>query len=337
MIFVVASCETIADKPLDNHDAHAARTPIVASAIPPSAQAKTPKTSAIVGDASSSISNTIASESASAYLAPVRIATLENKAIKESSGIAASIRNKGIYWTHNDSGNSPRVFAFDEQGVNRGTWSVGGATNVDWEDIAIASVSGGAAQLYIGDIGDNLARRKEIAVYRFDEPLVSGTANNNATTAPAVKIRLRYPDGARDAETLLVHPATGDIYIIAKTFAAKTSVYQATARSISENKAGVTTLTRVAELSLPAMFGNLVTGGDISRDGRSIALCDYLQGYELTLPADAKEFNRIWQQSIAIIQIGARQQGEAICYSPDGKSLLATSEKLPTPLYRTTK
>src|SRR3954470_10281646 len=46
------------------------------------------------------------------YSQPVRLADLEDRAIKESSGIVASRRDPDIFWTHNDSGNSPTIYAF---------------------------------------------------------------------------------------------------------------------------------------------------------------------------------------------------------------------------------
>src|SRR5262245_45647812 len=46
------------------------------------------------------------------YNPPVHLVNLENRSVNESSGIAASRRNKGILWTHNDSGGGPFVFAF---------------------------------------------------------------------------------------------------------------------------------------------------------------------------------------------------------------------------------
>lgn len=280
------------------------------------------------------------------YNAPQMLAQLDNPAIDESSGIVASRRTPGIYWTHNDSGDGALIYAFDTRGQSRGTWLVSGAKAIDWEDIAIAPAGKGATEpeIYVGDIGDNGMKRKEIVVYRFVEPVIdNASTNGKAATAQASAIRLRYPDGAHDAEALLVHPMSGDIYIIAKTFATTTGVYQASAASIAANttagKDQPTTMERVAELRLPNALGNLITGGEISSDGRGIVLCDYLRGYEIELPpsTSTNDFNQIWRQPIASFDIGARQQGEAICYRADGQAVLTTSEKLPTPLYQVTR
>ena len=42
-----------------------------------------------------------------------QIAHLEEAAVKESSGIVASHQNPGLYWTHNDSGGGPKLYALD--------------------------------------------------------------------------------------------------------------------------------------------------------------------------------------------------------------------------------
>src|SRR5215813_6353086 len=108
------------------------------------------------------------------YRPPVHLANLENQSIKESSGIAASRRNTGVFWTHNDSGDGPFIFAFDRQGKHRGVWRVIGAKAVDWEDMAIGPGSRrGRSYLYLGDIGDNSKKRDQITVYRVAEPQVT--------------------------------------------------------------------------------------------------------------------------------------------------------------------
>jgi hypothetical protein len=61
-------------------------------------------------------------------------------------------------------------------------------------------------------------------------------------------------------------------------------------------------------------------------------LCDYLGGYELSLPRADVDFDSIWGQPFASFELGLRPQGEAVCYRLDGKAILATSEGRPTPL-----
>ena len=271
-----------------------------------------------------------------AYGKPVQLATLEERDVTESSGIVASRRNPGLFWTHNDSGDGPFLYAFDREGKRRGVWLVEGAQARDWEDIAAGpGPEPGRSYLYVGDIGDNGARRQEIVVYRLAEPEIlpedaRSSAREPRRTGAAEAIRLKYPDGAHDAEALLVHPRTGDLYVVTKSALGAAGVYKLSAPFTAT---GVSTLKRVADLRLPGLFGGFVTGGDISPDGRYVVLCDYLGAYELSVPDEkAGGFDAVWAQTQLAIDLGARGQGEAVCYAADGAAVYATSEKAPTPL-----
>lgn len=123
-------------------------------------------------------------------------------AIAESSGVAASRIYPGVFWTHNDSGWDPVVFAIDSTGAILASVRVAGATNRDWEDIELASCAPGGDDhcLFIGDIGDNDERHPSIAVYRIPEP----NPWTDTVSAPATTFRAAYADGPRDAEALFV-------------------------------------------------------------------------------------------------------------------------------------
>src|SRR5215211_5767835 len=70
------------------------------------------------------------------YGPPVTLATVKERAISESSGLVASRQTPDAYWTHNDSGDGPFIYSFDSSGNTLGIFSVNGAQNRDWEDIA---------------------------------------------------------------------------------------------------------------------------------------------------------------------------------------------------------
>ena len=268
------------------------------------------------------------------YGPPVTITTIKDKSVAESSGLAASRLTPGAYWTHNDSGDGPFVYAFDARGDSLGVFRVAGAQARDWEDMAAGpGPERGKPYLYLGDIGDNNEARAEIIVYRVPEPALTDTRKltktRPGTTEPAEAIRLRYPDGAHDAEALLVHPTSGHIYIVTKVVIANPAVYEA-APPFTANKP--VTMTRLGVVNVPSLFGGVITGGSISPDGRRVALCDYFQGYELTLPASSTNFNDIWKQKMVSFDLGKRKQGESIAYRLDGKALLATSEGKNAPL-----
>jgi hypothetical protein len=276
-----------------------------------------------------------AGEQSGVYGPPAKLGVISNKEISESSGIVSSRTTPGVYWTHNDSGGGPFLYALDQQGANKGVWRVTGATSRDWEDIAVGpGPVQGTNYLYIGDIGDNRGTRTEIIVNRVPEPLVtpadaSSSRTNPISTSDAEIIRLRYPDGNYDSEALLVHPRSGNIYVVTKIPLGDPMIYEAKA-PFAVGK--TTTMVRVGVLSMPGFLGGLVTGGDISPDGMRVALCDYDQGYELVLPDANAPFNQIWKQPLIAIDLGERKQGEAIGYRLDGRALLATSEGKRAPL-----
>jgi hypothetical protein len=270
-----------------------------------------------------------------AYGPPTTLATIKVKAVSESSGLVASRTMPGAYWTHNDSGDGPFIYAFDTRGDSLGTFRVNGAQNRDWEDIAAGpGPQPNKSYLYLGDTGDNDSVRPEVIVYRVLEPSLSAatrsfTKSRPGSTEPAEAIRLKYPDGPHDAEALLVHPRTGNIYIVTKVVLVNPGVYEAIAPFTAGQPI---TMRRIGEVHVPSIFGGVLTGGNISPDGRRVALCDYFQGYEIVLPAGTANFDDIWKQKLTGFDLGKRKQGESITYRLDGKALLATSEGIQSPL-----
>ncbi len=268
------------------------------------------------------------------YYPPTVRGTIKSADITESSGIAASRCQNDVLWTHNDSDNGPYIYAFKPSGESLGTWKVQGSESGDWEDIAAYKDKSGKCFLYIGDIGDNESKRSERIVYRITEPIVSQEGSNSnrknpLTTEAAEVVRFRYPDLKQNAETLMVHPTTGSIYVLTKRVVGPTGVYRIKPDfgSPETQKAQI-----VAEVSLPAIPNGLSTGGDISPDARRVIVCDYTQAYEFTLPESASNFDEIWAQKPEIVDLGERKQGESVCYSVDGTSVFATSEGKRSPV-----
>jgi hypothetical protein len=267
------------------------------------------------------------------YNPPKVVGTIESKEISESSGVIASRCNQNVLWTHNDSGDDAFIYALDTTGKKLGTWKIAGAKNHDWEDIATFKNQNGECFLYLGDTGNNNSKRDSFTIYKVKEPIVSAATDsskkNPLTTDQSEAIKFSYPDSAHDAETLMVHPVTGDIYVLTKYLGSAAGVYKLAA---NYNPNDTNTLTKVGTVAVPAIPNGLLTGGDISPDGRHVIICDYFNGYELTLPADAKNFDEIWKQKPLTVELGDRNQGEAVGYAADGKSIFATSEKKNSPV-----
>ena len=269
------------------------------------------------------------------YEKPQVVGKIESGEITESSGIAASKCQENVFWTHNDSGDDAFIFALNQKGKKLGTWKVSGAKNKDWEGIAtFRDAKNGKCLLYIGDIGNNERLKSEMTIYCVAEPTISdadkdSSKKNPSQTENAEAIKFVYPEMRHDAETLLVHPNSGDIYILSKRLSGASGVYKLAADFSLEK---TNTLKKIADFSVPAVPNGFLTDGDISPDGKRVVVCDYFSAYEIVLPKNAKSFDEIWTEKPLIVELGERNQGEAVAYSADGKSIFATSEKKNSPI-----
>jgi hypothetical protein len=239
-------------------------------------------------------------------------------AATELSGLVLSRTQPGVLWTHNDSGDRARVLAVTPRGRLLADVALTGAENVDWEEIALGRAPGGGDALYVADIGDNDARRREVVVYRVPEPRVGG---GPAATAPAVRLALRYPDGAHDAEALLVDPATHALVVVTKSFSGEAGVYVARQSAAAET----TVLRRRGRLSLGA--GEAVTGAGISADGRTIVLRTYDRARVWTRrPREPLASALRRRPCTARANLLAEGQGEAIAPARDGRAFYTVPE-----------
>lgn len=253
-----------------------------------------------------------------------QVGSLGDDELVEASGLVASPSRPGTLWSHNDSGGGALLYALDPTGAAVGRVEVDGATATDWEDLAAGPWQGGPG-LFVGDIGDNAQARVEVIAWALAEP-VKGQEQAQATA-----LHLRYPDGAHDAEALLVDPLRGDLLIVTKSLSASAGVYLARAPLQPE-----TDLVHVVDLDLSAdqgvVFG-VVTGGATSPDGS----CLYLRTYGDVL-AWSRDPSRPVEEAFAgpmtVLPSRAEDQGEAIAADEDG--YWTVSEGQGAPLYRFT-
>ncbi|MCX5644979.1 MAG: hypothetical protein NTZ17_09885 [Phycisphaerae bacterium] len=265
---------------------------------------------------------------------------VQSDSLSELSGIAASRRNPGVLWVHNDSGEAPRIYAINEKAELLGACNIRGAGERDWEDIAVGpGPDPNQSYLYIGDIGDNTAKYPEVIVYRVPEPRVdAATPFGPMTTGPADAIRLTYPDGPRDAETLIVDPLTRDIYVISKRELVPKVYRAAYPQSLSQQ----TKLEQVAVIP----FASFPTGGDVSPDGRRVIIRGMFSAALWERPAGERPPNaehrlgnpvplwRAFSGKPKAIPVASEPQGEAICFDRKGEGYFTISEgKHPTLYY----
>jgi hypothetical protein len=252
------------------------------------------------------------------YGTPATLARLDDQRIAESSGVAPSQREQGVFYTHNDSGNKPCLFKFNADGKTLRTFEIEGAQQYDWEDMASATLEG-KPYLFIGDVGDNTGRRKSIRVYRVPEP-TGKTAKVDQTYT------LEYPDGAHNCETLLVHPKTGDVTLVTKTSEETSSVFSLKRPS----KTGTFKLQKVGTVAVGGSFrqARLITGGAYSQDGEYVVLRTYLGAYEF------KGGSKWFQNKPVKVNTNIEAQGEAITYTLRGNAFITTSEGAPCQVSR---
>jgi len=265
---------------------------------------------------------------------PKVIGKISNPDVTEASGLAASKCQPDVFWTQNDSGDENFIYAINSAGDNLGTFRVLNAVNDDWEDIAEFKDASGKCYVYLGDTGNNSDDGGAAAIYRVAEPVISGstrgtTTKNAVPTEPAQALKFSYPEKVRDAETLMVHPSTGDIYVLSKNKTEPSDVYKL---SPAFGTNTVQKAVRIAEVRVPSIPIGLLTGGDISPDARRVVVCDYVDGFELTLPAGDNNFDDIWRQQPVRVDLGKRDTGEAVAYGSDGSTIYATTEGKKAPI-----
>ncbi|HEV8325713.1 MAG TPA: hypothetical protein VG389_29150 [Myxococcota bacterium] len=271
--------------------------------------------------------------------APRLAATMARADINESSGLVASRAHPGVVWTHNDSGDAPRLFAVRaSDGADLGAFTLLGADAVDWEDVALGPCSppaGAAAPpagscLWAADIGDNFRSRTSAAVYRVPEPApLAGGGDHDVPGA--VAFPFVYPDGPHDAETLLADPRSGRLYVVTKTKSGPSTVFRFPDGAAAGSTA---TLVPVATLDFSAL-GQQVTGGDVSPDGTRVAIRTYDAAVIYAVPPGAA-LDAAFRSPACPVPIDAGGQGESVAFSADGRSLWSTREAIPAPLFVST-
>jgi hypothetical protein len=259
----------------------------------------------------------------SLFLAGIPQGKLTNPLLEEVSGLVASQRYPNRLYVHTDSGGESAVFVLDTLGNELGRLELTGLKNRDWEDIAIGPGPNGSSYIYVAEIGDNEAKHEEIYLYRFAEPELLQAVPSAAID----QVKLQFPGGPKDAETLLADPITGSLFLVSKR-EPKNALYQVPATAFEKGSA---TLEKVHEFDF-----NSSVAGNISKDGSQILIKTYLAVFY---------WKRTDKQSLveALKAVPMRlpyvpePQGEAIGFNFKGDAYFTLSEKrngvIPT-LYR---
>lgn len=275
---------------------------------------------------------------AATKVAPPSVAgTLEAPPNDEASGLAASRRTPGLLWTHDDSGGQPEIYAVETGGRLRGVLRLEGIKAEDWEDLASAEFDG-KAWLIVADTGDNYAKRGHTWIHLVAEPAADQLSPSRPVSErPAASLKVTYPDGPRDCESLAVDTRERAIYLLSK----RDPVPRLYRVDIPNPLRGATLTARflgeVGRLPQPTAAQKLVRGYlgehrawptamDFSADGSAAVVLTY--GYVLLFPRKEGES---WAATLArepvILPPHNLTQAEAICFSADGRGVYVASEK----------
>lgn len=258
---------------------------------------------------------------------------LDSKQMDEISGIAASGINKDIYYVHNDSGDTSRFFAITADGKLKSTVYFKGEGSEplavrDCEDIAVGpGPVKNKSYIYLGDIGDNGSSRHYITIYRFAEK--ASWLDTTIAKTESSRVFLKYPDGPRDAETLMVDPIERLMYIVSKR-QDSVSVYT-TPLNFKPND--TVTLTRRCKLFFAGVkIFKWITAGDISKDGSQVVLRSYEKVYYWRRKGNEPIWKTMQRPPVVPFYV-AEKQGEAIGFTADGSGYYTTSEGVYAPIY----
>ena len=261
-------------------------------------------------------------------------ATLSDGTLNEVSGVAASRVHPPLLWVHNDSGGEAAVYAIRPDGTLVTTATIEGATNTDWEDIAVGpGPQRGVSYLFLGDIGDNASGRDHVTVYRVPEP-ESTIARRSRSPAPTPS-RCATPTGRSTPSRCSSTRVRGDLFVIDKKYTSAVGrVFRAPKRSLVDGAdvtmEEVATFTLAPDESLlttgVAKFpGTIITGADVSPDGSTVLVRTYRRVLAFTRRRGAPLATAFDRPSCDAPQIDERQ-GEAVGFAADGASYFTISE-----------
>lgn len=254
---------------------------------------------------------------------------LNEKDLQETSGIAASRRNPGVYWVHNDSGDSARFFGVKSSGSLDGTYNLSGAEAEDWEDIAVGpGPEKGTNYVYLADTGDNSLNRDHVTIYRVPEP---AAGSGEQTLSAFETFNFTFPDGnGHNVEALAIDGQSGKLYLIDKSSSDPAQVFEAPATLKSGSTAE---LTKVGSLSYKLGNGyEKVTAADISPDGSTVAVRTYehLYVYDRLSGSSVTTALRSTPCRTPLVK---ETQGEAAAFTAAGNGLITVGEGTDQPLH----
>ena len=262
--------------------------------------------------------------------APTKVATWAAASIPESSGLVASKKNAGVLWTHNDSGNAATLFAVSAKDAHLiATYTITGASNIDWEDIALDATTG---DVVVADIGDNNAVRNNLGFYRIPEPTVSESAKGLTGSIAGTRTAIAYPDGAHNAESFVIDAAHNEAYVFTK--GDKSILYKIDLAS-TDNPV---TMTKLSERVFnKEVLGKLATAADLGESGLLIRTYSQVYFFPRESGDTVEEMFKRTPCLLASASVANEDQAESIAWAADESGFYTNSEHVNTALDFTKK
>lgn len=263
------------------------------------------------------------------------IGRVTHPALSEMSGIVRS-SYPGVFWVHNDSGDSARVFAItadanvltprwvdSERSDKWGGHVIDNAAHNDWESIAL-DLSGPV--MYLADVGNNDNARRDLGVYVVDEP--NPRFVNKARARRFLPIR--YPDQFKFPAELwhfdceAVFTFEGKLYFLTKHrrpgepggWEAGTKLYRLDSAHTDRDNV-LTLVDQHAAISL-------ATGADVSPDGTRLAIVSYAALWVFEKPVEGDQWLQ-GQPTVIPLDRALVKQNEAVGWETNN-TLLMTNE-----------
>lgn len=249
------------------------------------------------------------------------IGAITSADLREASGLAASRAHPGVLWSHNDSGDTARVFAIRDDGTLLAIFPMVGATARDFEDISMgpwAGLDGDA--VFVADTGDNGNSRSSVAIHVLAEP--DPAASGTPVSVPVLAtVTLAYPGGPVDCEAFFVDPVNGDFYLVAKEV-----TDEGTSRLFRKAAPHVSSTVPILLEEVARVPAILPTGADISSDGSLLVIRTYFGGVLFRRPPGSTVAQAVAAEPCELPSFPTEPQGEAIAILPDRSAYVTVSE-----------
>ncbi len=249
-----------------------------------------------------------------------QIGRITDPAMAKASGIATSRSYPGMFYVEDDKAGNSDIYLVDSTGEERAIFNVVGAAHRDWTDMGIGpGPEAKTNYIFIADIGGSKNDSSACNIYRVPEPTIPlGPGLLQTSTTPADKISYTYPDGPRDAETILIDPQSKDIYIVDKNLAS--NVYYLPYPQSTDT---VIVAKKIIE-KMPVPDGPLRSGG-IATNRSEILMKSYTSIYLWHIAPGESILDALLGTPVTI-PITPEVRGEAMCYTPDDKEFWTTSK-----------